>query len=189
LRNLVRFGLRPAWLRVRLGWTAWGNRASARIGRGLSLGRGVQIFLLPGSELVLADRVRLCDGVVLVAREGARLEIGEGTYVGPRSELHAAAAVTVGASCLLAGDCLVIDHDHAFDLVGPVREKELVSRPIVVGDGTWLATRVLVAAGSTIGPSSVIAGGASVTGDIPSGSLAGGVPARILRSAGEKAAD
>lgn len=45
----------------------------------------------------------------------------------------------------------------------------------------WLSTNVTVLAGVTIGRGSVIATGSVVTKDIPSGVLAGGIPARVIR--------
>ncbi|MGR5076801.1 acyltransferase [Photobacterium swingsii] len=45
----------------------------------------------------------------------------------------------------------------------------------------WLGTGVMVMAGVTIGENSIIAAGSVVTKDIPSGVLAGGNPARIIK--------
>ena len=180
-RNLMRFRIRTGWLRLRLGLVQRMAGARVSIGRRVCLGRRVQVFLLPGGELEIGDGVRLHDDVMLVIHSGARLTLGPGAYVGPGGEVHARELVEIGAGCLLAGQVVVIDHDHAFDLVSPVREKEVVSSPVRVGDGCWLATRVVVARGATIGRHSVVGAGAVVTSEIPEGSVAGGVPARVLR--------
>lgn len=179
----MRVRWRPFWLRLRLGWDAWGAGVDARVGRNVSLGRRVQVFALPGSTLIIEDGVQLRDGVVLVAREGGLLRIGRGSYLGPGSELHAAERVEIGAGCLLAGQVVAIDHDHEFDLREAVQRKTMQSAPVHVGDGCWLATRVIVTSGAEIGDACVVAGGAVVSGTIPTGSLAGGVPARVLRRA------
>jgi acetyltransferase-like isoleucine patch superfamily enzyme len=52
---------------------------------------------------------------------------------------------------------------------------------IQVGDECWIGAGTLVLQGVTIGRGAVIAAGSVVTRDIPSGCIAGGAPARVLR--------
>lgn len=59
-------------------------------------------------------------------------------------------------------------------------------KPIVIGNGVWLASDVTVCGGVTIGDNTVVAAGAVVTKDLPSGVLAGGVPCRVIRPLTEK---
>lgn len=68
---------------------------------------------------------------------------------------------------------------------GTVQDLEC-GKPIVIGSGVWLASDVTVCGGVTIGDDTVIAAGAVVTKDIPSGVLAGGVPCRAIRPLTEK---
>lgn len=53
---------------------------------------------------------------------------------------------------------------------------------IVVEDGCWIGAGALVLQGVTIGRASVVAAGSVVNRDIPPGSIAAGVPARVLRA-------
>lgn len=53
--------------------------------------------------------------------------------------------------------------------------------PIRIGAGTWVGTGVTIIGGVSIGKRCVIAAGAVVVGDIPSNSVAAGVPAKIIR--------
>lgn len=52
--------------------------------------------------------------------------------------------------------------------------------PVVIEDYVWLANRVIVLPGVTIGKGAVVAAGAVVTKDIPAWSIAGGVPAKVI---------
>jgi len=51
---------------------------------------------------------------------------------------------------------------------------------VVIEKNVWIATRVTILPGVTIGEGSVVACGAVVTKDIPPHSIAGGVPAKII---------
>lgn len=56
---------------------------------------------------------------------------------------------------------------------------------IRIGTGTWIASGAIIVGGVTIGEHSIIAGGAVVTHDIPSHSIAAGIPAQVIGSTAE----
>lgn len=53
---------------------------------------------------------------------------------------------------------------------------------IVVGNNVFIGTGAIILLGATIGDNSVIGAGAVVTGDIPPGSIAAGVPAKPIKT-------
>jgi acetyltransferase-like isoleucine patch superfamily enzyme len=57
--------------------------------------------------------------------------------------------------------------------------------PIHVCQNAWIGSNVCVCKGVVIGRNSVIAAGSVVTRDIPENVVAGGVPARVIRSIDE----
>ncbi|HVR20860.1 MAG TPA: acyltransferase [Polyangiaceae bacterium] len=91
---------------------------------------------------------------------GGEVRIGDRVYIG-----HDAALITV---------------DHR---IGSSERRcaETKLESIVIGDGAWLAARVIVLPGVTIGAGAVVAAGAVVTRDVEPNVLVGGVPARVLR--------
>ena len=118
-------------------------------------------------------------GVRLECWKGARITIGDGTYLNRNTEIVAAAAVTIGRDCKVGRDVLIMDTDqHAFP------NSELEVRPVVVEDRVWIGARAIILKGVRIGHDSVIGAGAIVTRDVPPLSVAVGQPARVSRSIG-----
>ncbi len=68
---------------------------------------------------------------------------------------------------------------------GTMTDKEY-AKPITIGNNCWIAGNVTVCGGVTIGDGCVIGAGSVVTRDIPSNSLAVGVPCKVIRTLSEK---
>jgi hypothetical protein len=81
----------------------------------------------------------------------------------------------VGDGVSVGPYCVIADHEQA----GAGGE---TPQPIAIGDDVWLGSRVTVLPGAQIGRGSVIAAGSVVVGRIALGVVAGGNPARPLRS-------
>ncbi|MGL6170973.1 MAG: DapH/DapD/GlmU-related protein, partial [Vibrio sp.] len=62
------------------------------------------------------------------------------------------------------------------------RAWETICQSIVIEDDVWIGGNVVINQGVTIGARSVVAANSVVNQDVPSDSLVGGTPARILRS-------
>jgi maltose O-acetyltransferase len=58
----------------------------------------------------------------------------------------------------------------------------LTTAPIVLQAGCWLSAGVTVLPGVTVGQGAIIAAGSLVASDIPPHKMAGGVPARVVKS-------
>lgn len=109
----------------------------------------------------------------------ATISIGQNTFINTGTIITARSLIQIGQNCQIANQVILMDNDfHGVDSrdVAPTKEA------IIIGDNVWLATRVIVLKGVTIGDGCVIAAGAVVTKDIPPYSLAGGVPCKIIRN-------
>ncbi len=67
------------------------------------------------------------------------------------------------------------------DEVSHFLDMQKKTKPVKIGNHVWIGTRVTILKGVNIGDGAVIAAGSVVTKDIPAGSLAAGVPAKIIR--------
>lgn len=127
----------------------------------------------------LAPGVRINGGVVL---QGSNVTIGEGTWVGRRTEIvpGSHAKVTIGARCDVSQDVLFVTGTHEIGTssrrAGPGR-----SDPITVGDGCWIGARATLLGGTTLGNGVVVGAGAVVMGTFPDDVLIVGTPAHVVR--------
>jgi len=109
----------------------------------------------------------------------AELTIGEEAFINYGVLISARKRVTIGRGVMIGNHSIISDTEYPGPLEGPALEEP---RPIVIEDGAWLAVRVVVLPGTKIGANSVISAGSVVSGEIPPGVIAGGVPAQILRT-------
>ena len=65
------------------------------------------------------------------------------------------------------------------------RRSGVVAKPVVIENNVWIGAGAIILGGVTIGENSVVAAGAVVTRDVPRDTLAGGNPARVIRSIAE----
>lgn len=107
----------------------------------------------------------------------SRLRIGHWCHLGVRSLLNTARPITIGDEVGLGtGTCLYTHGAYASALEG----KPVAFGRIAIGDRTW-APGAIVNPSVSIGSDCVIGVGSVVTRDIPSGCLAAGIPAKVLK--------
>jgi acetyltransferase-like isoleucine patch superfamily enzyme len=185
--ELLRFGASTALARLGASW--WG----IRLGPGCGFYGAPVMRRLPGTRIVVGARCtfrsanwsnlaginRPC--ILATVGEGAVLTIGDdcgfsGTAIG------AAQSVTIGARVMAGVNTMISDTDwHPVDPASRAAGGLGASAPVTIGDDVWLGANVLVLKGARIGAGSSLAANSVVTGEIPPGVLAGGVPARVIR--------
>jgi acetyltransferase-like isoleucine patch superfamily enzyme len=107
----------------------------------------------------------------------SQLRVGHWCHLGTRTLLNTARPIEIGDEVGLGtGTSLYTHGAYASALEG----KPVAFGPIRVGDRTWIPGAV-VNPGVTIGRDCVIGVGSVVTKDIPDGSLAAGMPAKVIK--------
>jgi maltose O-acetyltransferase len=109
-----------------------------------------------------------------VARRGG-LVLGERAAFGDYTQLANYARIEIGDDFLSAGNLIINTGSHDPRTLTPS------AAPVKIGHRVWCGIGVTILAGVTIGDDVVIGAGAVVTADIPSNSVAAGVPAKVLR--------
>jgi len=119
-------------------------------------------------------------GVRLEVLRGARIRIGNGTYLNRNTEVIAQQEVTIGRDCKIAWDVLIMDTDqHGIGNASPI------AKPVRIGDRVWIGCRAIILKGVTVGDGAVIGAGAIVAKDVPPGAVVVGQAARVIRRVGD----
>lgn len=90
--------------------------------------------------------------------------------------------VTLGNHVAVAAGARFITHDGVAWLLREENPDIDVIAPITVGDNVLIGTNAVIMPGVTIGSNVVVGVGAVVTRDVASGTIVGGVPARVIGS-------
>lgn len=140
--------------------------------------------------LRVGERSRLMGALHLTGRAAwqENLSIGVDTLVTGPLSIDLEAPVRIGDRVRMGHDVLLLTVDHQIGKP-EYRCSHSFARPISIGDGAWLGSRVVVLPGVSIGKGAVVAAGAVVTRDVPADTLVAGVPARVLRALPEDAPD
>ena len=117
------------------------------------------------------------EGVGPIARN---VTIGESCMFTTPLYLNASGEIRVGNHVVIGHHAMIITDDHRMDSPDQ-RCGERYARPVVVEDAVWIAARVTILPGVTLGRGCVVAAGALVTRDVPPHTLVAGVPARPIK--------
>jgi maltose O-acetyltransferase len=116
---------------------------------------------------------------------GKALEVGSNSGIGPRACLMnvKGGELVIGNDVMMGPDVLIYTFNHDHDNVDiPMDRQGVTYSRVVIGDDVWIGARVIILAGVTIGPGSIVGAGAVVTRDVPPYSIVGGVPAKVLKN-------
>lgn len=163
------------------GW--WLRCQLQRLGRRPYFGAGVEI--LGAERIAIGDNFSLMRGSALHAHGGGAVEIGDNVSINANTSIGAAerGRIVLGNDVIIAQNVVLRASDHAHARVdAPIRTQGHTGGTIVIEDGVWIGANAVVTSNVRIGAHSIIGAGAVVTRDIEPYALAGGVPARVIRS-------
>ncbi len=103
------------------------------------------------------------------------VKIGEYTKIFGQLDGVNPEIITIGRYCVVGVQSAVLTHC-------PIKG----GMPVVIGDYVWMGFDVKILGGVSIGSNCIVGAGSVVTKDIPSNSIAAGVPAKIIRQLTDK---
>ena len=176
--------MRRAAIRARLTRPYW-NRRFHSFGENAIVHRPGSVF--GAHQIAIGDNTLILGGCYLSVetpaweRPAPVLSIGDRVGIRPYCMISASEQITIENDVIIGAFSSVIDSDHTFAEGRPnVMHNPVRTAPIRIGRGTWLAERVAVLRGSTIGRCCIVGANSVVRGDLPDYSIAAGAPARIV---------
>jgi putative colanic acid biosynthesis acetyltransferase WcaF len=122
-----------------------------------------------GRGLVIKPRVRI--------KFPWRLTVGDHCWIGESAWIDNLAEVCLGDHVCVSQGVYLCTGSHDFRS----RTFALITRPIQVQSGAWVAARATVLCGVSIGSNAVIAAGSVVSRDVAPGWIVGGNPAQQIK--------
>ena len=132
-----------------------------------------------------APFVGACMGNLRLARNilfhnPANIRLGKDVFMAYGCLVMATDIIEIADEVMMGPYCVVVSGNH-LRASGSFRYGSDYLAPIHIGKGVWLGSHVIVTAGAKIGTGCLIAAGAVVSGEIPCDSMAGGMPARVIK--------
>jgi acetyltransferase-like isoleucine patch superfamily enzyme len=165
----------------------WRNAGMIRLGRGITMDRGVIVDGLARRGVEIGDNVMI--GPYCVIRASTLTNLGEGVRIGKGSSLDAYSYIGAGGGVSIGDSVIMGQHvsfhaeNHRYDRLDvPIKQQGITRKGIVVEDDCWVGSNAIFLDGARIGQGCVIAAGAVVTGAIPAYSVVAGVPGRVIKT-------
>lgn len=87
--------------------------------------------------------------------------------------------ISIGDGVSLAGNNLILAHSKPLLFHKNILKSYIA--PVIIEKNVWITVGVIILSGVRIGEGSIITAGSVVTKDIPPYSLAGGIPAKVIK--------
>lgn len=109
---------------------------------------------------------------------GKNIAVGKNVFINSGCKFQDQGGIVIDDGALIGHNVVLATLNHSLS----VRDRQdLIPGPIRIGKNAWIGSNVTILPGVTVGDGAVVAAGAVVTKDVPAYTVAGGVPARVLR--------
>lgn len=138
------------------------NPKNIYIGRSANIMHHCCLYAHNNGLIKVADRVNINSNVQLGAADNGEIIIGSDVAIGPNTVIRAS------------------NHNYKVKEI-PINKQGHTGGKIVIEDDVWIGANVVILPDVVIGRGAVVGAGAVVNKSIPAYSLAGGVPARVIK--------
>ena len=156
---------RALWIGV---WTIFGRLVPPPLGH-----RWRRMLLRMFGAKIGSDCVIYPNAKIWLPRN---LTMAGSATLGPDVQCYNMAPIQIGEGAIVSQRAFLCAGDH------DVRDRnfQLITKPIVIGAGSWVAAEAYVAPGVTIGSGAVLAARGCAISDIPAETIWGGNPAKQI---------
>lgn len=138
--------------------------------------------------IVFHGKARIGCGSKLLVQKGALLELGEDVLIGDNVNFGCHQHIFIGNKVRISHRCQIQESNHHFLADMGNRIIRPCTRPISIGNNCWICNSSTLTAGSVIPDFCIVASNSLISGNkkeitnAPSGSIIGGIPAKVISS-------
>lgn len=114
---------------------------------------------------------------------GKNIHIGKKVFINMGCKFQDQGGIFIGDGVLIGHNVVLATLNHA---MSPEDRGTMIPKPIHIGKNVWIGANSTILPGVTIGDGAIVAAGAVVTKDVPSNTVVGGVPAKMIRKINEE---
>lgn len=157
-----------------------GSRCSIRGLKSIKIGRNVSIY--GGLWLEAVNNYR---GQTFTPK----ISIGDGVAFSKDVHVTCIKSIVIGSNVLFGSRVYVSDHNHgcytganqSHPESAPAERELTLSGPVIIENNVWIGENVVILGPTRIGAGSIVAANSVVKGDIPSGTMIAGAPAKPIK--------
>ncbi len=109
---------------------------------------------------------------------GKNITVGEHVFINACCKFQDQGGITIGDGCLIGHNVTIATLNHD---INPDKRANILPQPVIIGKNVWIGSDSTILPGVEIGDGAIIGAGSVVTKNVPSNTIAAGVPARIIR--------
>ena len=109
---------------------------------------------------------------------GKNLKIGRNVFINFCCQFQDQGGITIGDGTLVGPKTVIATLNHHQN---PNKRANLIPKPVKIGKNVWIGANVTILPGVTIGEGAIIAAGAVVNKNVEANTIAGGVPAKLIK--------
>ncbi|WP_028896638.1 DapH/DapD/GlmU-related protein [Prevotella sp. HUN102] len=106
-----------------------------------------------------------------------QVKLGKNVFINHSLCMMSAGGIEIEDGVQIGPQATIVTTNHDFH-----NHNTLICGKVIIRRNVWIGCRVTIMPGVTIGENAVVAGGAVVTKDVPPNCVAGGVPAKVIKT-------
>lgn len=173
-------------------YTIWISRNFQSIGKNVLI--ECPLNLIGGEYISIGGRTHIGSRTILAAHQKflnqtfiPQVKIGDNVNIGDDSNISCINKIVIKDGVRMGRKVMINDNSH-----GKFEKEELNIQPnlrplfskgeVIIEENVWIGEMVCILSGVHIGKGAIIAAGSVVTRDVPPYSIAGGVPAKVIKT-------